>query len=579
MLFFGMTIGHDASLAIADSDGKVLFAAGEERFSRLKGHLGSPFLAFEYAVKSLGLSQRELEQSIVTIGTVFTEQTRWFLSMLVDRSHQKNYDIFNTGLPPGLLRSLVKEAEIQNLTSEELVANAFGFSPKQVFFLNHHDCHASSAFWPARVEKSAVITLDGSGDGECGTISLMNRQAGKVKVYRIPERYSLGHLYSEVTKRYGFKESRHEGKITGLAAYSENSTSSKLLENLLVCKQGRLKFGIRYLLDPRFRDRLEFWKPINHRKAFSSAVSRMESKTESYPDLARGVQSFLESTVNQLLRGSNVLSEVDSISVAGGVFSNVSLNRSIRSSFPNHNFYVFPNMGDGGLAIGSVWEYMRINGQQIALECMTDMYCGGKSDNTSNVVTRTPATSESIASLILEEKIIGIIHREMEFGPRALCHRSIIASPRKREINKTLNERLNRTEFMPFAPVVRDVDFAKVFETGVADRLGNNSSYTQNFRFMTETCLVRDYWVDKIPAVVHRDQTARPQILSREDNPLIYDALGILAEQENLPVLINTSFNAHEEPIIFDEEQGIDELSNERVDVLVSESFFITLNE
>jgi carbamoyltransferase len=127
--------------------------------------------------------------------------------------------------------------------------------------------------------------------------------------------------------------------------------------------------------------------------------------------------------------------------------------------------------------------------------------------------------------------------------------------------------------------VVRDVDFAKVFETGVADRLGNNSSYTQNFRFMTETCLVRDYWVDKIPAVVHRDQTARPQILSREDNPLIYDALGILAEQENLPVLINTSFNAHEEPIIFDEEQGIDELSNGRVDVLVSESFFITLNE
>jgi carbamoyltransferase len=96
---------------------------------------------------------------------------------------------------------------------------------------------------------------------------------------------------------------------------------------------------------------------------------------------------------------------------------------------------------------------------------------------------------------------------------------------------------------------------------------------------MTETCLVRDYWVDKIPAVVHRDQTARPQILSREDNPLIYDALGILAEQENLPVLINTSFNAHEEPIIFDEEQGIDELSNGRVDVLVSESFFITLNE
>lgn len=570
MFYIGMTIGHDASLALAEMSGKVIFAAGEERFSRLKGHLGSPFLAFEYAKHKFELTPADLSNSIVTIGTNFSKRDRWLLYMLLNRSHQKNYDIFNNGLPPGLLKSQIRDSSKCNLTNEEMVARAFGFSSKNVFFLNHHDCHASSAFWPSFSTKSAVMTLDGSGDRESGTITVMSRDGEKRDVYRIPERFSLGHLYSEVTKRYGFKESRHEGKITGLAAYAHDFSDAKEFQNLMSCKNGQLRFSKRYLLDPRNRDRLELWKNPNHRKAFQHAVSKMESHTESFPQLARSIQVFLESIVHQLLHESKVLSEVNSIAVAGGVFSNVSLNRSIRDSFPLHNLYVFPNMGDGGLSVGSIWEYMRINRINITKDCMDDMYLGGSLSQSTSIVKRFQVTPERLAKSILEERIVGVVFGEMEFGPRALCHRSIIASPRRKDINVTLNARLNRTEFMPFAPVVRDVDFTKVFEVGGKHRVDKANADLKNFSFMTETCLVRNYWVNKLPAIVHEDETARPQVLKREDNPLIYDTLGILAEQHEIPVLINTSFNAHEEPIILDEDQAINELKNGRIDLLIS---------
>ena len=227
-------------------------------------------------------------------------------------------------------------------------------------------------------------------------------------------------------------------------------------------------------------------------------------------------------------------------------------------------------MGDGGLSVGSIWEYMRINRINITKDCMHDMYLGGSLSQSTSIVKRFQVTPERLAKSILEERVVGVVFGEMEFGPRALCHRSIIASPRRKNINITLNLRLNRTEFMPFAPVVRDVDFKKVFEVGGKHHVDKADVDLKNFNFMTETCLVRNYWVNKLPAIVHEDETARPQVLKREDNPLIYDTLGILAEEHEIPVLINTSFNAHEEPIILDEDQAINELKNGRIDLLIS---------
>lgn len=573
-MHIGLTIGHDSSLAVCDSTGRVIWAASEERFSRLKGHLGAPFLAFTAMKSELGFGEDDLESSHFWVGGEFgVPDESWVLYMLLNPEYQVNFDIFNSGLPPGLLTHILKSSKFLNFSARSTISKLFGANENRIKFINHHDAHAASTFWPSQQEKSLVVTLDGSGDGESGTVSIMNRTGQKRISVRIPEYLSLGHFYSEVTRKYGFKESRHEGKITGLAGSFPRNRIRGLFDDLLGCKNGNLYMRSRYLCDPRLRDRLEIWKQPNHRKAFSLAVSRAESHTEHFAELAAEAQSFLEGMVIKLIAHFKRDTGIDNISLAGGVFSNVSLNSKIREILSPENLYVFPNMGDGGLSVGAVWEGMRLSGSAINRLVVNDMYLGDNlvESNSSNLIRR-PVSPEELADLIINDRIVGLVTGRMEFGPRALCHRSIIASPSNESINATLNARLRRTEFMPFAPVVREVDFAKVFE-GVLPDL----KFPNNFSFMTETIRVRDFWLDKIPGVVHVDGTARPQIIKRSDNSLLYDTLEILTSRFGIPVVINTSFNTHEEPIIRTEDEAILELKRGKIDVLISNGNTIEL--
>jgi carbamoyltransferase len=192
------------------------------------------------------------------------------------------------------------------------------------------------------------------------------------------------------------------------------------------------------------------------------------------------------------------------------------------------------------------------------------MYLGTDIDVTPKNWARIEKTPKMLAQEILDGKIIGIMFGRMEFGPRALCHRTIVASPTNSSINHSLNLRLSRTEFMPFAPVVRDVDFDKVFCDSNQKSIINRT----NYNFMTETCFVRNEYRNKIQAVVHKDGTARPQILRRNDNEFLYETMSILSKDHDLPAIINTSFNAHEEPIIENVHQAKQALDIKRIDKL-----------
>jgi len=573
-MHIGITLGHDSSIAVCDSTGKVIWAASEERFSRLKGHLGAPFLAFSAMKSELGLSQEDLNSSYFWVGGEFdSPDESWILFLLLNHECQVNLDIFNLGMPPGLLTKILTSDKFKGFSAKSAISKAFGANVNRIVFINHHDAHAASAFWPSEQEDSLVVTLDGSGDGESGTVSIMNRTGKKLVTSRIPEYLSLGHLYSEVTKRYGFKESRHEGKITGLAGSFPREQIRGLFDDLLKCKHGTLRLKSRYLYDPRLRDRLEIWKRPNHRKAFHLAVARAESATQNFAELAAEAQVFLEKIVVGLVGHYKKTTGLENISLAGGVFSNVSLNARIREMLSPEQLYVFPNMGDGGLSVGAIWEGMRLSRIPINPRVVDDIYLGDNLvESQSPGLKRRPIEPKTLADLVVDEKIVGLVTGRMEFGPRALCHRSIIANPSKQSINAVLNARLRRTEFMPFAPVVRDVDFEKVFEGSLPD-----SRLPSNFSFMTETIKVRSYWADKIPGVIHVDATARPQLLRRIDNQLLYDALGILASKFNLPVAINTSFNTHEEPIIRTEDEAILELTRGKIDVLISNESILEL--
>jgi carbamoyltransferase len=569
-MIIGLTIGHDASVSISNSEGQILFAAAEERFSRIKGHIGAPYKALEAGVNHLNLEPKELSKiPHVVAGAINLPGLEWFYFLLLNKSYQAKYDIFNHPLPPGLLQKLSAEMKLRNGPTETkfktLLEQNLGYNIDKLISINHHDAHAACAFWASNFKNSLVLTLDGSGDGESGTLRELKNSGEQKILKRIPDKYSLGHLYSEVTKRYGFKESRHEGKITGLAAFSTAARDLIEFENVFKSKF-HCGFSPKYLYDFRFRNPKNP-KSFDSRLAMRRAVERSEKKCLEFPDLARSIQNYLEKSVLELISEFNSGKHLR-ISLAGGVFSNVLLNGSIREEFPNNEFYVFPNMGDGGLSTGAIWEYLRLNGRPPALNVEHTMYLGTDLDLIPQSWISIERTPKILAQDILNQKVIGIVSGRMEFGPRALGHRSIIASPTDSSINHDLNLRLNRTEFMPFAPIVRDVDFDKVFCDSQEKPLINLTNYS----FMTETCYVRQEFRNRIQAVVHKDGTARPQLLRRNDNQFLYETMSVLSQNHNLPAIINTSFNAHEEPIIENISQAKHALENNRIDKLYIDS-------
>jgi carbamoyltransferase len=241
---------------------------------------------------------------------------------------------------------------------------------------------------------------------------------------------------------------------------------------------------------------------------------------------------------------------------------------------PVDEVFIVPPMGDDGLVIGGALQFLlERDGLDEWLQRrhrLANVYWGGEHEDalpatfTSEAgIMRHDGDPAALAAKWLAEGRIGALYRgRMEYGPRALGARSILASPADARVNQTLNERLQRSEFMPFAPVVSERDAGDVFDLGRVNRYAA--------RFMTICCAVRPEWRERIPAVVHVDGSARPQIIARNDNPLYFDILAAFKAATGLPVLVNTSFNVHEEPIVNRPEECLQALQDERVDFVVA---------
>jgi carbamoyltransferase len=296
-----------------------------------------------------------------------------------------------------------------------------------------------------------------------------------------------------------------------------------------------------------------------------------------YEELAASAQKVLESVVLGVIEDNYRQFGRQNYALAGGVFSNVVLNQKIAESGLVKNVYIYPNMGDGGLAVGAVYNQLSdLNSLSETSNYEFNPYLGNKLAIEKEDVSIAPelkiTTIESVDQLchetvgkLLDNKIIGLVQGKMEFGPRALMNRSILATPTDVSINQALNHRLNRTEFMPFAPVVRVENFEEVFDV---DRIKD----LRSFKYMTMTCRVRDKYRNVIPAVVHVDGTARPQVVSREDNEIAWKLLKAYEEKSGIPCLVNTSFNVHEEPIVCNLNDALGALKWKRVDVVVTEN-------
>ena len=302
----------------------------------------------------------------------------------------------------------------------------------------------------------------------------------------------------------------------------------------------------------------------------------MIDKGFSIEDIAAGIQTHSENLtleyVKAIIEKFSPNKRVN-LFLAGGIFANIKINQKISELEGVNSCYIFPNMGDGGLSTGAVLGENFLNHTE-GKKLKINMYLGSsyekisqKDLNQSNLkILQTKNIYNFIANELKNNKIFGVFNGRMEFGPRALGNRSIICSPQKIEINEILNQKLKRSEFMPFAPCVLAEDFEKYFETHLK---------VEDFKFMTFTCKTKKICDEIAPAIVHIDKSARPQSIFKEDNNFMYNVLKEFKKKTGLGMLINTSFNVHEEPIVESYADAIKSFRESKLDYLVLEEQII----
>lgn len=442
-------------------------------------------------------------------------------------------------------------------------------SNTEVFFSNHHRAHNLSAFKFVDWERDTlIVSCDGGGDGaqysayhyDGSQLDLL--LGGEETILHEPQNTgaSIGLAYAYATELCGFKRNRHEGKLTGLAAFGKPIAADS------IAKMFKIQSDASIVSDLKGYVELE--------KYLKEVFLGMSNE-----DIAASIQVATENVINNWVKKLLEITGAKYVAMSGGVFSNVKLNQNIAELNGVEEVFVFPAMGDEGLSVGACVDYLvEKNGvNSLQRKRLNNVYLGWAYDADSIIdtaikdgfsVSKTnPA--ETAATLLAEHKVGAIFTKAMEMGPRALGARTILANPDKRDINDSINQRLQRTEFMPFAPFVRDVDAEQVFNI--------SQSVKYACRFMTITVNVKAEWADKIAAVVHVDGTARPQIIERAENALYYDILEQFKSKTGLPVLVNTSFNAHEEPIINTPLEALQALKEDRVDFIVCDKAVITV--
>ncbi len=533
-------------------DGRVVGAVEEERFTRLKQQEGFPARSVEWLLARAGLAVGDVDEWVygffqgtnanellpglcrrVAMADGNAEAVR-VMADRVESEHRKDTAIRERGMREAL---------------------EFGVPADRIGCTEHHPTHAWSAFACSPFDRALVVTADGRGDRKSITVSTADAD-GLVEREWYSSIDSLGHLYSQVTHVLGYRPNRHEGKITGLAAHGTGTEAKEFLRTLVDWRDDRI-----------VADAGEAFRPSDV-DIPQATLARMRSFAPE--ELAAGVQSLVEELLCRLVAERVERFGVRDVALAGGVFANVKVNQRIRELPGVRRVYVQPNMGDGGLPIGSVaavWH--RISGQ--AKVEVADMFLGPQPLGTA-AGPRPPhvefgSAGEAaawIAGAVTDGRIVGLVRGGCEFGPRALCHRSIIAEAQDKAINDQLNKRLNRTEFMPFAPVLRAEDAAEAF---VGWDAGDRCS---PFMTMAYACTPR--FTAAHPAVVHVDGTARPQTVTAESDPFMHDVLTRAKRISGRSALINTSFNRHEEPIVLTLDDALRALDDGSVDVVCTET-------
>ena len=559
MNILGIANDETASACVV-RHGKLMAAASEERFTRVKMDNAWPQHSIDYCLKASGLEMADIDLIAYGWSAGFNAEKHllpYFDRIVAEAGSQQELDIFRERISSEIERDAPKREEFQRF----IKTNNF---EGKVVSIDHHEAHAYSAYCFSPFDEALVITCDGRGDFTSLTVSVIDRDSMRM-LYRAPSIDSLGFFYGRITKLLGFTPHRHEGKITGLAAHGDPGKLLGLMRKMIEVKDGKLVAH----LGPYF-------KPFYSN--FSDELLQVVSNN-SKEDVAAAAQLHLEQCISALVNFYVQKTSLRHVCLAGGVFANVRVNQCVMEAPGVENIFVQPHMGDGGLCLGAAAGYLHQIGQPKV--DWDNMYLGpaysqeeiesALSSESRIAYEYSDNIAAEAADAISGNEVVGFFQGRMEFGPRALCNRSIIYHCKDPHVNDWLNKRMARTEFMPFAPVVTAEMAGRCFVGYRDDHIAS--------KFMTVTYKCTDFMKQMGPAAVHIDGTARPQVVASKDNPLMHALLKRYFEMTGEPALINTSFNRHEEPIVAGPADAIDALCTGMIDVLVIGNYVARLKK
>ncbi len=539
----GICNGETASACLF-SDGVLVAAASEERFSRKKLDNSFPIQAIDYILKHANISLHSVENISYASAKDFYPELKLKYdkrSVGCKKNGDKSFEIFSKRIKVEELRDKIKREQFQKWAKSSLTHQQL----RSITRFYHHEAHAASASLLSPFTKGLVLTSDGRGDFEALTIWFFDRNNPEplTKVYSSTSSDSLGYFYGRITGLLGFKPMRHEGKITGLAGYGDPSNARPLMRSMIDVKDGELIASLGDNYSP-------FFTPYS-----KSLVA--EVKKFSREDIAASAQKHLEWCLCEILSYYSKklkLSQMP-LMLAGGTFGNVKVTQALKSLDCVSKVFVQPQMGDGGLCIGAA--ALSVHLRKLKVQPLEDVYLGPlvQIDEIDVWKNKFPNLRfEACSSIenkmcedLINNRVLGLVRGRMEFGPRALCNRSIIYKTSDKNINDWLNKRLKRTEFMPFAPVIRNETAKVAFKNYFSDDL--------TLRFMTSTIYCTEEFSKRCPAVTHIDQTARPQIVHKDKDLFLWTLLKKWEKASGEMALVNTSFNVHEEPIVCSEKR------------------------
>jgi carbamoyltransferase len=585
---------HDSAAALI-ADGRIVAAAQEERFTRKKFDANYPRHAVEYCLKAGGVTLADVDY-VAFYDKPFLKFERLLETYLT--FSPRGFSSFRMALPLWLREKLF----LKSLLAGELKALEPNFDwDKRLAFSEHHLSHAASAFYPSPFQRAAVLTMDGVGEWATTSAGVGNGHELKIqKEINFP--HSLGLLYAAFTYYTGFKVNSGEYKVMGLAPYGTPKYAQLIYDNLIDLKP-----------DGSFRLNLDYF---NYCTGLTMTNDRFDALFDGTPrmpaapleqrhmDLAASIQAVIEEAVLRLTRSLAVETGEANLCLAGGVALNCVANGKVLRDGKFENIWVQPAAGDSGGALGAaltIYHLYADRSRTVANtpDGMVGSYLGPEFDD-GETQTRLKAAGARYATLsrdrlidrtaqaLADGKAVGWFQGRMEFGPRALGNRSILADPRDPHMQKKLNLKVKyRESFRPFAPSVLreyvsdwfDIDVDSPYMLMVAPvcerHLREMTSEEQQLFGIDKLNVPRS----SIPAVTHVDYSARVQTVHRETNPLYHDLISRFHALTGCPVLVNTSFNVRGEPIVCTPEDAFRCFMGSEIDVLAAGNCYLVKDE